>query len=126
MYRAEGISWWPEEELSIQELYQCIDTHVMMKPDIMVTHDCPSVASWNMFFLSGILRGKHNKTRTSEAFQAMFELHQPDFHFFGHWHHTMVHTIGRTTFVCLGEMDYVDVDLDNLNQMHEAVTKLRN
>lgn len=127
-WRTEGVSWWRDEELSVEQLYQVCDVYRMVKPKVMITHDCPSQASWEMFCLSGIATmagGKQIKTRTGEALQAMFESHQPEFWFFGHWHYTMAKQIGRTTFVCLGESDFIDVDLNDMNQIHTAVLKLR-
>lgn len=113
-YRREGIDWWRDEELSSEEFYRLIEIYAAMKPRVMITHDGPSKATNEMFIQTGLARmsgGKHIKTRTGEALQAMFEIHQPELHFFGHWHHTMQVKIGKTWFHCLGELDYTDVDL---------------
>jgi hypothetical protein len=77
-----------------------------------------------MFISTGLSIGGKNqiKTRTGEALQAMFDIHKPDYHFFGHWHVTKQMDIQGTRFVCLGELDYVDVDLDN----SEITAKLLN
>jgi hypothetical protein len=40
-HRTEGLNWWVDEELSIQEMNSIFDKYIKEKPDIMVTHDCP-------------------------------------------------------------------------------------
>jgi hypothetical protein len=49
------------------------------------------------------------------------ELHFYLSFYFGHWHNTMQYKRGTTTFVCLEELDWIDVDLSNSEQMHQAV-----
>ena len=116
--RTEGVSWWRDEECSIEQFNQMIDTYAIVRPRVMITHDCPTEAARELFLKRGLLWGgreaKLNSTRTATALQAMFEIHQPDFWFFGHFHHTVHQKIGNTHFQCLGELDYVDFDLDRL------------
>jgi hypothetical protein len=68
-----------------------------------------------MFVQTGLAIGGPNakkiNTRTGQALQAMFDAHQPDEWYFGHWHHTMQYKYGRTMFQCIGELDYTDVEL---------------
>ena len=111
--RIEGKSWWRDEELSIEELNQLYDVYVDKKPRVMITHDCPTSVAWEMFLSKGLgLFGEGQiKTRTGEALQAMFEAHKPEEWYFGHWHHTRKDEILGTKFHCLGELDYVDVEL---------------
>lgn len=112
-YRTEGIDWWRDEELSYRELDELISVYEAAKPRVMITHDCPSLAAYYMFIKSGnSIGGKSlHLTRTGEALQTMFELHQPEFHYFGHWHTTRSMKIEGTTFQCLGIDDYLDVEL---------------
>lgn len=110
--RTEGVNWWREEELSQVELDRIIDTYALVQPRVMITHDCPLVASKQMFIdrnLSLISGGGSIKTRTGQAFDAMFEIHQPELWVFGHWHVSSISGIGKTKFVCLGELDYMDI-----------------
>lgn len=113
--RIEGETWWRDEELSIEELNKLVDLYAKTKPRVMITHDCPTSVAWDMFISRGLSIGglSQIKTRTGEALQAMFDIHKPDFHFFGHWHVTKQMDVQGTRFVCLGELDYVDVDLSN-------------
>lgn len=112
-YRTAGIDWWRDEELSYRELDVLISVYEAAKPRVMITHDCPSLAAYYMFIKSGnSIGGKSlHLTRTGEALQTMFELHQPEEWYFGHWHATKSMKIEGTTFQCLGVDDYLDVEL---------------
>lgn len=109
--RTEGLDWWADEECSDDEFAIMIDTYAMVKPRVMITHDCPIQASTEMFFNSGMLQGAQHPTRTATALQKMFEIHQPDEWYFGHWHVSMDYKLGRTMFSCIGILDYKDVEL---------------
>lgn len=115
-YRTEGVSWWRDEELSYHELDTMIGIYSAIKPDIMITHDAPTLASYRMFIKSGKNFGGKtlHLTKTGEALQAMFEIHQPKMHFFGHWHNTIEMDIDGTHFHCLDELDFVDFDFENM------------
>lgn len=111
--RTEGVDWWSEEELSIAELDQLVDAYTYTKPRVMITHDAPEEVTFNMFISKGLgLGNRQIKTRTGQALQTMFETHRPEFWFFGHWHHTKQSDIKGTHFHCLGELDFVDFDLE--------------
>lgn len=103
-YRTEGRDWWPDEELGIAELNGFVDKFARIKPRVMVTHECPeSVAD--------AIMASHNRTkinlpsRTRQAFQSMFERHQPDLWIHGHWHVSFDGAIEGTRFVCLAELE---------------------
>ena len=112
-WRTDGQDWWRDEELSYRELDDMISVYEAAKPRVMITHDCPTLAAYRMFVKDGnSIGGKTlHLSRTGEALQAMFEIHQPEQWFFGHWHHTRKMTIEGTVFQCLGELDFVDVEL---------------
>lgn len=111
-WRTPGLDWWPDEELSYQELDKIGTKYCLMKPRVIITHDCPTSVAWEMFISKGdAFPGPQIKTRTGEAFQSMFEFHQPELWVFGHWHNTRNFTLNGTKFQCLGEMDYIDVEL---------------
>ena len=113
-YRTPGYDWWAAEQLSESELRALHDVYVATKPRVMITHDCPTLAAYYMFIRAGLRTyggSALHLTRTAEALQRMLEAHQPEYWYFGHWHHTKQMNIGGTVFQCLGELDYVDVDL---------------
>ena len=113
----DGKNWWRDEELSYTELDQMVSLYEKTKPLVMITHDGPQKTTKEMFIDSGIstyTSGKQVLTRTGQAFQTMFEIHQPKFWFFGHYHRTLEYKVGDTTFHCIGELDYIDFDLLNV------------
>lgn len=112
-WRTPGVDWWRDEECSVREFDQIIDTYNVVRPRVLVTHDCPSLVAYQMFIKSGQSLGGRtlHLTRTGEALQTMFEMHQPEAWYFGHWHATKRMEIGGTTFQCLGIDDYIDVEL---------------
>ena len=108
-YRNEGYDWWADEEMSYDELQTLIDEYIHFKPNIMVTHDCPSNIA-DIIFASDMRFGKFN-TRTGSAFEAMFNNHQPDKWLFGHWHISKKQQIQNTNFICLSELETLTLDI---------------
>ena len=105
-FRRPGIDWWPDEELSLLELQRMINLFVEEKPDVVITHDCPSIVAESMF---GVEMTKRSRTQT--ALSSMFDKHQPNSWYFGHYHQTESLVVDGTNFSCLGILEYVDVDL---------------
>lgn len=124
-WRTPGVDWWPDEELSYEELDKLVTKYDQVKPNFLITHDCPTQVAYEMFISKGLgMSGvKQVKTRTGEALQAMFEIHQPKFHFFGHWHQTRELSLNGTRFVCLGELDYIDVDFNDLEYTEKSINE---
>lgn len=108
-WRTPGYTWWPEEELSDEELDQMHALYVKHKPRVMVTHDCPTDVAFQ-FFIEGTGKPQY-KTRTAEAFEAMFAEHQPEVWLFGHWHTDVDRVINGTRFICLGINNYIDLEV---------------
>lgn len=109
--RTKDVNWWEDEECSEEEFARILDTYMQVKPRVMITHDCPHKIAGEMFWGSGLLKGPRYENRTGNFLQKLFDMHQPEEWYFGHWHFTMKHISGRTTFQCIGELDVVDVDL---------------
>lgn len=107
--RIEGVSWWRDEELSIVALNDLIDKYEREKPTIMVSHEAPEyiirdTMSW--------YEKKQHPSRTRDAFQAMWEIRSPKLWVFGHWHSSVDRVIDGCRFICLNELEYIDIDLD--------------
>ncbi len=121
--RIEGVSWWRDEQLSYDEFNKLIDLYEKEKPDIMFTHDAPISVTNEMFIQTGLAIGGSNAKQipniTNQALQTMFEIHQPKYWFFGHWHITMEQKIGNTRFHCIGENDYLDFDLKEMDYIYD-------
>ena len=109
--RTENYDWWADEECTDEQFEQMLDVYSTVKPRVMITHDCPHKIAGHMFWDTGFLKGPRYPTRTGDFLQKMFDIHQPDEWYFGHWHQTMQYKHGRTMFQCIGILDYVDVEL---------------
>jgi len=109
--RTENYDWWADEECNDEQFAQMLDVYSTVKPRVMITHDCPHKIAGHMFWDSGFLKGPRYNTRTGDFLQSLFDIHQPDEWYFGHWHKTMQYKYGRTMFHCLGIYDFVDVEL---------------
>ncbi len=109
-WRVEGVSWWADEELSINQLFDAIDGFKAISPSVVVTHDCPETVAHVI--------GKHNgykldfPSRTRRALDSMFHLHQPKLWIFGHWHMSLDQVVNGTRFVCLNELQTIDINLE--------------
>jgi hypothetical protein len=112
--RTAGVDWWEDEQCSARDFDTFLDIYATMQPRIMITHDCPKSASHELFFRTGLVKGIEYPNRTATALERMYKIHQPDYWFFGHWHFTKHLKLGNTHFQCIGELDYIDFDLENL------------
>lgn len=106
--RIEGVSWWSDEECTIEQFYDFMDIVQKEQPDIIVTHDCPKEIVNTMF---GTRSHHYEVSRTNQALDAIFQLHRPKMWFFGHHHINARKNISGTEFVCLAELSYIDVTL---------------
>lgn len=110
VWRTEGWDWWPDEELSYSELQECLDRYTELRPEVVCTHDCPAA-------IADRIIGHHRMqkiedgSRTRSALEQMFRAHQPRLWIFGHWHVPITLQWGPTTFQCLNELGYVDVEI---------------
>ncbi len=109
--RTADVNWWADEECSDAQFEQMYEIYKTTKPRIMITHDCPASISYQMFWGSGFIKGPVYPNRTGAWFDRFLNAHQPDDWYFGHWHKTMAYKYGRTAFQCIGELDYIDVEL---------------
>jgi predicted phosphodiesterase len=100
---AKGLKWFEDEELTYAHLQTCIDFFKKHRPDLMVTHDCPTSVSKAFW-------GIDCTSRTAQALQALFEYHQPKLWVFGHHHKPERKTINGTRFVCLGELEVASIE----------------
>lgn len=96
--RDEGVDWFANEELTYGEMIDALNVYCDIKPEIMVTHDCPHEVREHLFNIK-------DKSTTSNGLQAMFEIHQPRLWIFGHHHVSKNEVINGTRFICLSELE---------------------
>ena len=100
-YRIIGIDWWEDEEIAWEELQKAVEMFGDVKPRVVVSHECPATAQYEMFPHT---TKRHVQNRTKMAIEEMFRRHQPEFWCFGHYHYPTRKQIGSTFFVCCGEV----------------------
>ncbi len=117
-YRIEDYSWWPDEELDPVALWQLDTPYQLHKPEIMVTHECPeSIAAMIVGQIPDLRNGGAMKmdprfaSRTRMAFERMLVVHKPKLWIFGHWHVSFDYLHEGTRFICLPELETIDVDV---------------
>jgi len=105
--------FWPDkEQLTVRECMACLDAYEKVKPDVILSHECP------FFFLDEVTNPwvttrfgyDHNliQTNTNLLLDAMYEYHRPRYHLFGHYHHWKAKKVDGTTLVCIPIMGAVD------------------
>lgn len=103
-FRVEGIDWWKAEELDMGECYSALLEYERIKPNFVVTHECPSTIVPHVTASSQIM-----PSRTKQLLERMFAIHQPKMWVFGHYHRSWSKTIDGTKFVCLNELGCLDL-----------------
>lgn len=108
--RIEDFSWWPDEELSVEELEHLIEVYIETKPRVMITHECPEEIAVTLAAITGIPKLDF-PSRHRVAFQRMMSAHSPDLWVFGHWHRSLDIMANGTRFVCLAELEAKEFDI---------------
>lgn len=108
-YRTIGIDWWENEQVSIDQFMKARELYRDIKPDIMITHDCPQDIVLQMLKPGD----RVFENNTSWALQELFNIHQPKMWFFGHWHKSRQIQHGNTKFICLDELETYNLVKDS-------------
>lgn len=100
-YRTIGINYWSNEENNIETFIKARELYRKVKPDLVLTHDCPESIVYQM------LSPNHRiyQNITNWALQELFNIHQPKRWFFGHHHQSKTIQYGNTKFICLDELE---------------------
>jgi Icc-related predicted phosphoesterase len=100
-WRTAGYNWFFNEEVNIETFMKARELYREIKPDIVLTHDCPENV------LEHILPSGSRifQNTTSWALQELFNIHQPKIWRFGHHHKSWRMTINNTDFRCLNELE---------------------
>jgi hypothetical protein len=115
-YRIEGVSWWRDEELSQERMWTITSEfyYNKLKPRIMVTHDAPCSICQKLFGYPWLKF--ETPSRTQQMLDSILAYHKPYLHIFGHWHEDKDEVIDGTRFICLGELSYIDIDMNDLTK----------
>jgi Icc-related predicted phosphoesterase len=100
-YRTIGIDWWEQEQLKIEDFMKARELYRQIKPDVVLTHDCPQ-SLYSYLLPPG---AKVYENITSWALEELFNIHQPKFWRFGHFHQSWRKVVNGTDFRCLNELE---------------------
>jgi len=104
--------WWPDEELSPEELEQAEALFAERRPKIVISHECPSSVATILLQESGSgFDGIGDHSRTARSLQRMFEMHRPRHWIFGHYHVDKILALDGTTFRCCGELSCYELEI---------------
>ena len=104
--RREGETWWAYEELTDQQLDEAVRLYEQVRPQVVITHDCPRQIRDRWF------RGQFDESRTVDALSRMFETNQPLYWAFGHHHHPRQEEYRGTHFICVHELQEKKIPTD--------------
>ena len=99
--RTEGVDWFSNEELTYAEGCEAYDNYIQLKPEIVITHDCPQ----NICKQLSSHHALYEMSTTRQLLQAMFEAYQPKLWLFGHHHMSKEIITEGCKFKCLKELE---------------------
>lgn len=106
--RVDGVSWWHDEELTINQFNIIIDK-ISKYPrfDYIITHDCPELGCKKID--KYYKNFTHWNSRTRHALQSILEINQPKHWIHGHWHISKNYKLGKTKVYSLAEYGFIDI-----------------
>lgn len=109
-HRTPGRDWWWQEELSNAQMEAALKAYMEIKPDFVVTHDCPLsiIALMNLRPLGPDF--DLGPQRTPRLLDMMWNFHKPKTWIYGHFHKEWKEHVTGTDFHCLHIMSIVDYD----------------
>lgn len=124
-WRVPGVSWWTNEELTIEQGYKALEAYEAAKPRIVATHEAPQQIAEALLRDRGLRPEKWGSTqsRTAQLLQRMFEVHQPEYWYFGHYHRDWQLNLkgARAHFQCLNELNIAHIDTEEKLSGHVAI-----
>lgn len=101
--RTEGVNWWKDEELGMGKCYEALAEYKKVKPNFVVSHECPKSVVPYATISMRIL-----PSRTNQLLEEMFAAHKPERWVFGHYHKSVDKVLDSTHFTCLQQLECLD------------------
>lgn len=99
--RVTYVSWWPEEEIQLGDMYRLDENIGSKNVDIFLSHEAPKIAVDHIMKKSDWAIsncGLHDRMYLHQA----WNLHRPELWLHGHWHHRYEWNHSGTKFIGLG------------------------
>lgn len=103
-YLRQGIDWWPNEQLNYAQMIEAGNLYIAQKPDVVVTHMCPASVEESIFDFP-----HRYPNPTHQFLQSLLLFHIPKLWVFGHYHLGRDVRIDGCRYICLGELQYIDI-----------------
>ena len=107
---------WNNEQLMGEEIEKAYDEYKRVCPDIMITHSCPTAVGRNIGSPKTLqyfgYDSKTFNTNTQTLLEKCHKFHQPKLWIFGHFHRSVNIIMRETRFICLAELECIDIDKD--------------
>lgn len=102
--RVEGISWWPDEELTYKQAEDCLAKWEASELDILVSHDMPQSFAEGYKLI-------YDKSLTRDLLQKMIEVRKPSLIITGHHHRSgyLIHDKIRWKQLQIDESFEIDI-----------------
>jgi hypothetical protein len=101
MYRTPNLDWFETEEMTIDKWEECFKLYKQIKPDIVLTHDCPRFLTPQLIPPNAPLFNN----RTGWGLEEVWNIHAPKAWFFCHYHISKEIYYNNTFFKCLNELE---------------------
>jgi predicted phosphodiesterase len=101
--RTEGVSWWAGEELGMADCYKTMVEYEKIKPNFVVSHECPLSIVPHVTASPKIIT-----SRTNQLLERLLAIHKPSLWIFGHYHKSWSKIVDGTQFTCLNELECLD------------------
>lgn len=92
----------PYEELEYSKFSKIIDLYKVIKPRIVVSHECPQIVREEVFKFK-------DSTKTSNFMNVLLDIHKPRLWVFGHYHRSINKSINGCKFRCLNMLEVLKV-----------------
>lgn len=102
--RTIGTTWWELEELPRNIMEIALEFYCKRQPNIVASHDCPYSVYKHLGY------PKVEKSRTNQFFDVMLEHWKPNYWVFGHHHYNWTKRIDNIQFICVGELEQIEVN----------------
>lgn len=98
--RMPYVTWFPDEELSYTQMDAAIDLY--RGADLVISHDCPQTIAKEHL-------GVERPSNTRRFLEAIWAIKAPKVWVFGHHHTSMRVQRGETLFICLNELETLEL-----------------
>ena len=100
--RTEGVNWWSWEQLDCNEMVECMDLYRKVKPEIVCSHEAPSIAKYRALFYNNKM--SKPSSSTERFLNELYLENEPKYWIHGHFHQFYTKQEGDTLFIGLDEL----------------------